>query len=117
MKSIEKKIAYSPTIYRLFVVFSTLITIVSFFGSSCIKTGTGEKKYYANWSCGSSTQCASVMGASRGTNGPFCSISDCNAWKQKYIPGNCNCEETAAYSPVRGGTPPGGRSCFKVGDF
>ncbi|MBX9782622.1 MAG: hypothetical protein K2X48_04925 [Chitinophagaceae bacterium] len=83
------------------------------------KKGTAENTeyYYANWSCGTSTQCASVMGASKGTNGPFCSYNDCNEWKKKYIPGNCTCDKKAANSPVRGGTPPGGRKCFKVGDF
>ncbi len=112
-----KKSTDNKSIYSLFIAVCLAITSISFFSSSCDKIGLGGKKYYANWSCGSSSQCASVMGASRGTNGPFCSMSDCNAWKQKYIPGNCNCEESAAYSPVRGGTPPAGRSCFKVGDF
>lgn len=41
----------------------------------------------ATWDCGTSTQCAAAMGGKSGTNGPFASLADCNAWRQKYFAG------------------------------
>jgi hypothetical protein len=40
--------------------------------------------WYADWQC-SGTQCASVMGGSSGTAGPFSSSAECEAWRQRYI--------------------------------
>lgn len=45
----------------------------------------------ATWSCGSSSQCAKVMGASNGTVSGFSTSSSCEAWCTQYIPGNCSC--------------------------
>jgi hypothetical protein len=54
--------------------------------------GGGGGACCANWSCGTSTQCASVMG---GKSGSQCQglpdINSCKAWCNQYIPGNCNC--------------------------
>ena len=46
-------------------------------GSSCA----------AAWDCGSSSQCASVMGGRAGTAGPFASLAACNQWRQTYFAG------------------------------
>ena len=67
----------------------------------------GGTSYYANWTCGSSSQCASVMGASAGTRGPFCSVGDCQRWGNQFIPSGYSCSTSATYSPV-----PGGSSCY-----
>ncbi len=45
---------------------------------------TGGPHLYANWSCGSSSQCATVMNGTHGATGPFCSVSDCDAWGNKF---------------------------------
>jgi hypothetical protein len=45
----------------------------------------------ANWSCGTSSQCAAVMGASSGTQCQFAVGQSCDQWCQTYIPGNCTC--------------------------
>ena len=46
--------------------------------------------YYAHWHC-SSSQCASVMGKSAGTAGPFGTQNTCDAWRQAYISSSyCN---------------------------
>jgi hypothetical protein len=69
--------------------------------------GSGGSSYYANWSCGSSSQCASVMGAYVGTEGPFCSSSSCQAWGNAYIIGGYACSTTPTYTPT-----PGGSQCY-----
>jgi hypothetical protein len=66
----------------------------------------GGTSYYANWSCGSSSQCASVMGGSAGSRGPFCSVSDCQRWGNQFIPTGYSCSTSATYTPA-----PGGSSC------
>lgn len=45
----------------------------------------------AYWSCGSSSQCAAVMGAPSGTQCTFEPGQTCQQWCQTYIPGNCSC--------------------------
>ena len=50
---------------------------------------------FANWTCGSSSQCASLMGGATGSTGPFCAVSDCNAWGNKFIPAGYSCSTTA----------------------
>jgi hypothetical protein len=80
-------------------------------------SGSGTTTYYyANWTCNGSSQCITVMGSNAGTDGPFCSNTDCQAWGNKFIPGGFTCATTPAYSPIQGGTPPNG-VCFKIGDF
>ncbi|MDO9316826.1 MAG: hypothetical protein Q7V56_01330 [Gammaproteobacteria bacterium] len=56
---------------------------------------------FANWSCGSSGQCASVMGASQGATGMFCSVNDCNSWGNQNIPGGYSCATTASVASPR----------------
>lgn len=67
-------------------------------------SGQGGTSYYANWSCGSSGQCAVVMGGSAGSAGPFCSATSCNNWGQTYIPGGYSCSTTPTHSPRPGGS-------------
>ncbi len=56
---------------------------------------TGSGPYvYANLTCGSSSQCATIMGGSQGATGSFCAVSDCNAWGNKFIPGGYSCSTT-----------------------
>lgn len=69
--------------------------------------GSGGTYYYANWNCGSSSQCANVMGGSVGTEGPFCSTSSCQAWGNHFIQGGYTCSTTPTYAPN-----PGGSQCF-----
>lgn len=56
---------------------------------------------FANWSCGSSPQCASVMGGTQGSSGKFCSVQDCTAWGQQTIPGSYSCSVTASVASPR----------------
>src|SRR5712691_6614880 len=77
------------------------------------KALAAEEEWTANWSCGSSSQCASVMGGSSGSAGPFSTKTDCDAWGRKYIPGGYSCAVTATDSkyippPSNGGAPVGG---------
>ena len=53
--------------------------------------GASKTDYCANWSCGGSSQCASDMGGPSGSQCGFGNLSDCQAWCQTYIPGNCSC--------------------------
>ncbi len=65
-------------------------------------TSTSSSTYYwANWSCGSSSQCASVMGGTSGSTGPMCTQNDCNSWKSIYFAG-ASCLTTATYTKVTG---------------
>lgn len=63
---------------------------------------SGGTYYWANWSCGSSSQCASMMGASNGSTGPMCTLNDCNAWGNKYIAAGYTCGVTATHAKVTG---------------
>ncbi len=74
---------------------------------TCPASSGGGTSYYANWTCGSSGQCASVMGGSAGSEGPFCSLADCQRWGNQFIPSGYSCSTAATYSPS-----PGGSSCF-----
>jgi len=49
---------------------------------------------YANWTCGSSSQCATIMGGTQGATGAFCAVSDCDAWGRKFIPAGYSCSTT-----------------------
>ena len=60
--------------------------------------GGGAGYLYSNWSCGGSSQCASVMGGSVGSAGPFCNSSACSTWCNTYIPANCHCASSASYT-------------------
>lgn len=64
---------------------------------------SGGTRYYANWHC-TSSGCAAAMGGSAGSKGPFCSLANCNAWGQQYIPGLYTCSTTPTYTPSPGGT-------------
>ena len=86
------------------------------FSLNCSGSTGGTGYYYANWTCNGSAQCASIMGAAQGSNGPFCTLTDCQAWGNKFIPGGYTCATSANTSPILGGTPPNG-VCFKIGDF
>ena len=74
--------------------------------------------YWANWSCGSSSQCADVQGRPNGSAGPFCTASDCNAYGiWSHIPLGYSCAVTATYTKYFTVTPSNG-VCFKDGvDF
>ena len=73
--------------------------------------------YWANWSCGSSAACASLMGGSSGSAGPMCASSDCSAWGNKFIVNGYACSTTANSSNKTTGTPSNGL-CWKSGvDF
>jgi len=79
------------------------------------RTSSGSY-YWANWSCGSSSQCAYLMGGYAGSTGPMCTLSDCNAWGAKYIPAGYSCS-TAATHQIGNGTPVNG-VCARSGvDF
>ncbi len=67
----------------------------------------GGTSYYANWSCGGSGQCATIMGGSAGSKGPFCSLTACNNWGQTYIPAGYSCSTSPIYTPS-----PGGSQCY-----
>ncbi len=82
-------------------------------GQACVTPtlGGGTTKgggtfYYANWTCGSSSQCASIMGAASGSAGPLCSSSSCTAWGKAYIPSGYTCSTTASNA-----AKPGGSTC------
>jgi hypothetical protein len=62
---------------------------------------TTTTSLFANWTCNGSTACASVMGGTLGSTGLFCSVSDCNAWGQKTIPGGYSCSTTASLANPR----------------
>jgi hypothetical protein len=74
---------------------------------TCPGVGGGGTSYFANWTCGSSSQCAGLMGGFAGSQGPFCSVSDCQRWGNQFIPAGYSCSTSASYSPV-----PGGSSCY-----
>lgn len=57
--------------------------------------GAGE--IWANWNCGTSAQCAAVMGGTSGSTGLFCTADDCNAWKVKFFAG-ATCSATAIFT-------------------
>lgn len=73
--------------------------------------------YFANWTCGSSTQCASIMGAAQGSTGLFCAVADCNSWGTQTIPAGYSCSTTASVSNPRVSTGSNGQ-CNRAGvDF
>jgi len=65
--------------------------------STTTTTATTGTYYWANWNCGTSSQCATVMGAYTGSTGLLCTINDCTAWKNIYFPGAA-CSTTATYA-------------------
>ena len=74
---------------------------------SQVDTGGGTSTYYyANYNCGSSSQCAAAMGHAFGTTGPFCTKTTCDAWGQQYIPSGYSCGPAAIY-PVYNGPASG----------
>ncbi len=77
------------------------------FGCASSPPPSGGPSYYANWSCGSSSQCAAAMGGSAGSKGPFCSVSSCQAWGGTYIPAGYSCSTQPTYTP-----DPGGSQCY-----
>jgi hypothetical protein len=79
--------------------------------------GAGGTSFWANWSCGSSSQCASLLGATSGSAGPMCTLADCNAWGNKFIAGGYSCSTTATSTNRTTGSPAHG-TCFQSGvDF
>jgi pimeloyl-ACP methyl ester carboxylesterase len=74
--------------------------------------------YWANWTCGSSSQCADVQGRPNGSAGPFCTVGDCNAYGTwSHIPLGYSCAVTATYTKYFTVTP-SNSICFKNGvDF
>lgn len=73
--------------------------------------------YFANWSCGSSSGCAALMGANQGSTGLFCSVSDCNAWGNKFIPSGYSCSVTATNNSPSIGAPANGVCAISGVDF
>lgn len=72
---------------------------------------------FANWTCGSSGQCATIMGGTQGSTGMFCSIADCNSWGTATIPAGYSCSTTASVNNPRVSTGSNGL-CNRVGvDF
>lgn len=71
------------------------VTVVA--GSSSPSPSTSTYNW-ANWSCGSSSQCAGLLGGYTGSAGPMCTVNDCNAWGQKYIRGGYQCSTSATYA-------------------
>jgi hypothetical protein len=59
-------------------------------GSSGSSGGTSGP--CAHWSCGSSSQCVSVLGAPSGVQCQFAPGQTCQQWCQQYVPGNCVCQ-------------------------
>jgi hypothetical protein len=59
-------------------------------GSSGSSGGTSGP--CAHWSCGGSSQCASVLGATSGVQCQFAPGQTCQQWCQQYVPGNCTCQ-------------------------
>jgi hypothetical protein len=79
--------------------------------------GGGSTYYWANWNCGSSSQCASLLGAYSGSAGPMCAIGDCTAWGNEFIANGYKCSTTPNSSNRTPGTPQNGL-CFQKGhDF
>jgi hypothetical protein len=74
------------------------------FGCNSPKPPPSGTSYYANWSCGSSSQCASDMGGSAGSKGPFCSLSSCQAWGNQNIQFGYSCSTQLTHTPDPGGT-------------
>jgi hypothetical protein len=76
----------------------------------CATPRRASAQWYADWSCGSSSQCASVMGGSSGTaprdGSSFSSRGACDAWGQAYIPAGYRCRQggssTASSFTLRG---------------
>lgn len=66
---------------------------------------TATSYFYANWNCGTSAQCATVMGTSVGSAGPFCTKPPCDIWRQRNFAG-ATCDTAARYRIYRGPTPP-----------
>ena len=67
--------------------------------------GSGNGYYWANWAC-TSGQCANVMGAYKGSAGPFCAKPPCETWKAQYMAG-ATCDLTEMHPEyVRPGTSP-----------
>lgn len=52
---------------------------------------------FASWNCGSSTQCANVMGHATGSAGPFCTRPACDKWRQTYFVG-ATCDAAPRYT-------------------
>lgn len=52
---------------------------------------SGGSGLCAHWSCGTSSQCAQVMGAQSGVQCQFAPGQTCQQWCQTYVPGNCTC--------------------------
>lgn len=72
---------------------------------------------FANWTCGTSGQCASIMGGPQGSTGMFCTIADCNSWGAQTIPGGYSCSTTASVGNPRVSTGSNGL-CNRAGvDF
>ena len=64
-------------------------------GSACagyiLCGGGGGSGVCAHWSCGGSSQCASVMGAPSGVQCQFAAGQSCAQWCATYVPSNCSC--------------------------
>ena len=59
-----------------------------------------SSQWYADWTC-SGSQCATVMGGSSGTAGPFSSSPECETWRQTYITSSrCRSGGSATSAPV-----------------
>ena len=70
---------------RLFKPRSCILAVVLTGATTGI--ATAQSGWYYDWSC-SSSQCASVMGGSSGTLGPYGTRSACESAQQSYILGS-----------------------------
>lgn len=74
--------------------------------------------FYANWTCGTSSSCAGIMGGTQGSIGLFCSIDDCSTWANNFIPAGFSCGVTPTFSPVTDDSPKANGMCSISGvDF
>ena len=78
------------------LILFAAVSLTSCGGGSAGGSAGTTTSYYANWTCGTSTQCTSVMGAASGSQGPFSALSDCQSWCNTYIPGACSCSSSGS---------------------
>ncbi len=81
--------------FLLLALILCFVAMLTSCGGGVGESGGTTASYYANWTCGTSTQCVSVMGAASGSQGPFSALSACESWCDTYIPGACSCSSTA----------------------
>jgi hypothetical protein len=61
-------------------------------GGGSTGSASGGSAPCAHWSCGTSSQCAEVLGGTSGVQCQFAAGQTCAQWCQEYVPGNCDCQ-------------------------